>query len=171
GRDGPKDGPARRPVPLVLLLLRSLQRVAIPAPGGDDLLGGEIPEVGGGRCRRGPGRPDQERRRGAGAGPAGGGVPSAGRGPTVGASVFALVRYRPSCSVYLWGGLLIPFSFVFADRPLMSMPRFVLPLFPAFWALAELTERWRIPQKAVAAVGAAGLGLLVVLSVNWYYIF
>ena len=91
--------------------------------------------------------------------------------PVVGASVFALFRYRPSCSVYLWGGLLIPLSFVFADRPLMSMPRFVLPLFPAFWALAELTERWRIPQKAVAAVGAAGLGLLVVLFVNWYYIF
>jgi hypothetical protein len=91
--------------------------------------------------------------------------------PVVGASVFALLRYRPSYSVYLWGGLLIPLSFVFADRPLMSMPRFVLPLFPAFWALAELTERWRLPEKAVAAVGAAGLALLVVLFVNWYYIF
>lgn len=91
--------------------------------------------------------------------------------PVVGASVFALLRYRPSYSVYLLGGLLIPLSFVFADRPLMSMPRFVLPLFPAFWALAELTERWRIPEKAVAAVGAAGLALLVVLFVNWYYIF
>jgi hypothetical protein len=91
--------------------------------------------------------------------------------PVVGASVFAMLRYRPSYSVYLWGGLLIPLSFVFADRPLMSMPRFVLPLFPAFWALAELTERWRIPEKAVAAVGAAGLALLVVLFVNWYYIF
>ena len=91
--------------------------------------------------------------------------------PVIGASVFALFRYRPSYSVYLWGGLLIPLSFVFADRPLMSMPRFVLPLFPAFWALAELTERLRVPQKAVAAVGAAGLGLLVVLFVNWYYIF
>ena len=91
--------------------------------------------------------------------------------PVVGASVFALLRYRPSYSVYLWGGLVIPLSFVFADRPLMSMPRFVLPLFPAFWALAELTERWRMPEKAVAAVAAAGLALLVVLFVNWYYIF
>ena len=91
--------------------------------------------------------------------------------PVVGASVFALFGYRPSYSVYLWGGLLVPLSFVFADRPLMSMPRFVLPLFPAFWALAELTEHWRVPQKAVAAAGATGLGLLVVLFVNWYYIF
>jgi hypothetical protein len=91
--------------------------------------------------------------------------------PVIGASVFALLRYRPSYSLYLWGGLLIPLTFVFVDRPLMSMPRFVLPLFPAFWALAELTERWRIPEKVVAAVGAAGLALLVVLFVNWYYIF
>jgi Gpi18-like mannosyltransferase len=91
--------------------------------------------------------------------------------PVLGASAYALTRYRPSYCLYLWGGLLIPLSFVFADRPLMSMPRFVLPLFPAFWALAELTERWHIPQKAVAAVGAAGLGLLGVLFVNWYYIF
>jgi Gpi18-like mannosyltransferase len=91
--------------------------------------------------------------------------------PVVGASVYALFRYRPSYSIYLWAGLLIPSSYVFADRPLMSMPRFVLPLFPAFWGLAELTGRWRIPQKAVVAVGAAGLGLLLVLFVNWYYIF
>ncbi len=91
--------------------------------------------------------------------------------PVLGASVYALTRYRPSYCLYLWGGLLIPLMYVFPDRPLMSMPRFVLPLFPAFWALAELTERWRIPEKAVAAVGAAGLGLLGALFVNWYYIF
>lgn len=91
--------------------------------------------------------------------------------PVLVASVYALWRYRPSYLAYLWGGLLVPLSFIFPDRPLMSMPRFVLPLFPAFWVLAELTERWRIPQKAVAALGAAGLGLLVVLFVNWYYIF
>lgn len=91
--------------------------------------------------------------------------------PVLVASVYALWQYRPSYLVYLWGGLLVPLSFIFPDRPLMSMPRFVLPLFPAFWVLAELTERWRIPQMAVAALGAAGLGLLVVLFVNWYYIF
>jgi len=91
--------------------------------------------------------------------------------PVLGASVYALFRYRWAFSVYLWGGLLMPLSFVFEDRPLMSMPRFVLPLFPAVWAMAELAERWKIPRWAVAGVGAAGLGLLVVLFVNWYYIF
>jgi Gpi18-like mannosyltransferase len=86
-------------------------------------------------------------------------------------SAFALVRYRPSYGAYLWGGLLIPLCFVFPGRPLMSMPRFVLALFPAFWAAAELAERVRIPRWALATVGAVGLGALALLTVNWYYIF
>ena len=91
--------------------------------------------------------------------------------PVLAVSVLALVRYRWIFSVYLWGGLLLPLSFVFPDRPLMSMPRFVLPLFPAFWAAAEVLERQRVPPWAAAAVGAAGLGLLLPLYVGWYYIF
>ena len=91
--------------------------------------------------------------------------------PILAVSAYAVSRMRPSYSVYLWGGLLIPLSFIFEDRPLMSMPRFVLPLFPAFWGLTLAAERLHIPRVAVVAVGAAGLGLLVVLSVNWYYIF
>jgi len=91
--------------------------------------------------------------------------------PVLAASILALSRYRWSFRLYLWGGLLVPLSFIFEGRPLMSMPRFVLPLFPAFWVMAQLLERWRIPRWAVAAVGAAGLGLLVPLFVNWYFIF
>jgi hypothetical protein len=44
-------------------------------------------------------------------------------------------------------------------------------MFPAFWAAADLAERWRIPRWGIAAVGAVGLGLLALLTVNWYYIF
>jgi Gpi18-like mannosyltransferase len=92
--------------------------------------------------------------------------------PVLAASAYAVVRLRPSYAVYLLGGLLIPLTFVFPDRPLMSMPRFVLPLFPAFWAAAELAEdRLRVPRWALAAVGAAGIGALSVLTVNWYYLF
>lgn len=91
--------------------------------------------------------------------------------PMLAVSTYAMFRLRPSYGVYLWGGLLIPLSFIFEDRPLLSMPRFVLPLFPAFWGLTLAAERLRIPRSAVVAVGAVGLGLLVVLSVNWYYIF
>ena len=91
--------------------------------------------------------------------------------PMLAASVYAGVRLRPSYGVYLWGGLLIPLMFVFASRPLMSMPRFILPLFPAFWGLSLGLERLRIPRTAALAAGALGLGILSVLTVNWYYIF
>ena len=87
------------------------------------------------------------------------------------AAIFALVRFRPGYTVYLWAGLVLPLSFVFPGRPLMSLPRFVLPLFPVFWAMAVAVERGRIPHEALVAVGSAGLGLLTVLYVNWYYIF
>jgi Gpi18-like mannosyltransferase len=86
-------------------------------------------------------------------------------------SGFALLRYRPAYGVYLAGSLLIPLCLVFADRPLMSMPRFALTLFPAFWAGAELADRLRVPRWGLAAAGAAGLGALSVLTINWYYIF
>jgi hypothetical protein len=91
--------------------------------------------------------------------------------PVLVLSVWAWKRYRPSYGLYLWGSLLIPLTFVFGDRPLMSMPRFVLVLFPAFWAASELAGRSSIPRWALAAVGAAGLGLLSLLTLNWYYIF
>jgi len=53
----------------------------------------------------------------------------------------------------------------------MSMPRFVLPLFPVLWVAAQVLESRSVPRWAVAAVGAAGIGLLAPLYVNWYYIF
>ena len=91
--------------------------------------------------------------------------------PMLAASVYAIARLRPAYVVYLWGGLLIPLTFVFEPRPLMSMPRFLLPLFPAFWGLALGIERLRVPRIAVLAAAAVGLGILSLLTVNWYYIF
>lgn len=93
--------------------------------------------------------------------------------PVLALAVYAIGKLPPSFVVYLWAGLLIPLTFVFPDRPLMSMPRFVLTLFPAFWAAAVLAERGPrpIPRWGLVAAGAAGLGMLSVLTVNWYYIF
>jgi hypothetical protein len=91
--------------------------------------------------------------------------------PMLAASVYAVVRLRPSYGVYLWCSLAIPLTFVFEGRPLMSMPRFVLPLFPAFWGLVLGLERLRVPRAAALAVAAVGLGICSVLTVNWYYIF
>ena len=91
--------------------------------------------------------------------------------PVVAAAVYVVFRYRPAYAVFVIAGLLIPLSYVFEPRPLMSMPRFVLPLFPAFWAIAEAAGRLEIPREALVGVSAAMLGALTVLFVNWYYIF
>ena len=91
--------------------------------------------------------------------------------PMLAASVYAVVRLRPSYGVYLWAGLLLPLTFAFEGRPLMSMPRFLLPLFPAFWGLALELERLRVPRAVAYVAGAVGLGILCLLTVNWYYIF
>jgi Gpi18-like mannosyltransferase len=93
--------------------------------------------------------------------------------PVLALAVYAIGRIPTSTVVYLWAGLLIPLTFVFPGRPLMSMPRFVLTLFPAFWAAAVLVDRGPrpVPRWGLVAAGAAGLGMLSVLTVNWYYIF
>ena len=73
--------------------------------------------------------------------------------------------------VYAVGSLVIPLSYPFPPRPLLSMPRFVVVIFPAFWVMADASERHRLPYTAVVATFAAGLGLLAVLFMNWWYIF
>ena len=73
--------------------------------------------------------------------------------------------------LYAAGSLLIPLSYPFPPRPLLSMPRFVVVIFPAFWVMADAAERRRIPHTAIVASFAAGFALLSVLFVNWWYIF
>lgn len=91
--------------------------------------------------------------------------------PALAAAVIGLMWLRPAYSVYTWAGILAPLSLVFAGRPLMSMPRFVLPLFPIFWIFAELAERKKVPHTLIVGLSAGGLGLLTVLFVNAYFIF
>jgi hypothetical protein len=72
---------------------------------------------------------------------------------------------------YALGSLLIPLSFPYPPRPLLSMPRFVAVIFPAFWVLADAAERRRLSHTAIVATFAGGLSLLAVLFMNWWYIF
>jgi hypothetical protein len=67
--------------------------------------------------------------------------------------------------------LLLPLVEQFPDRPLMSMPRFVAVVFPAFWVIASAVERGRLPESAVVAVFGGGYVLLGLLFVNHYFIF
>jgi hypothetical protein len=59
---------------------------------------------------------------------------------------------------------------VFPGRPLLSIPRFLVLVFPLFWALAILAERGRV-HDAVVVISAVGLGVFGLLFVNWYYVF
>ena len=86
------------------------------------------------------------------------------------AGVWIAVRLRPTYSLYYWAALLFPMTLAFGGRPFLSMPRFLLVMFPLFWALARLSERFKL-HDAIVAVSACGLGLLSVLYVNWYFVF
>jgi hypothetical protein len=91
--------------------------------------------------------------------------------PVLALAVYAAVKFRPTYGVYLWASILAPLVFIFKDRPLMSFPRFALVLFPVFWAMGRLTERSRLRRELAVATSAALLGMLLLLYVNWYYIF
>ena len=91
--------------------------------------------------------------------------------PFVAALVYSAWRLRPTYVAYLGLSLLAPLMFIFAQRPLMSLPRFEVVMFPAFWAFAEATERGWLPRTAMIALFAGGLGLFTLLFANWYYIF
>jgi hypothetical protein len=91
--------------------------------------------------------------------------------PVLLVAAYAFVRFRPAYGFYTWSSILLALSFIFQGRPLMSMPRLILPLFPIFWGLAILAERERVPHNLIVAVSAAGLGLLTLLFVDWFYVF
>lgn len=86
------------------------------------------------------------------------------------AGAWLLVGTRLTYSAYFWATLLFPMTLAFGGRPFLSMPRFLLVMFPLVWALARLSERFRV-HDAVVAASACGLGLLSILYVSWYFLF
>jgi hypothetical protein len=86
------------------------------------------------------------------------------------AGLWIALRVRLTYAVWYWASLLFPMTLAFGGRPFLSLPRFVVVMFPLFWALAALAERWKAHDLVVAA-SATGLGLLSILYVNWYFIF
>ena len=80
------------------------------------------------------------------------------------AGVWVALRTRPTYAVHLWAGVLLPLLLVFPGRPLLSLPRIYLVLFPVVWALVRLGERYRA-HDLVLVVSAMGLGLCSALFV------
>ena len=93
----------------------------------------------------------------------------------VGVIVVALVagvrRLRWGYLAYALASLAVPLSEPLPERPLLSMPRFVLVIFPAFWVLARAVEQRRLPEPLVVASFAGGYTLLATLFINWWHVF
>lgn len=91
--------------------------------------------------------------------------------PVIGLAVVAGWRLRPAYAIYVWAGLVGPMLFVFTDRPLMSMPRFVATLFPITWVVADLTHGRPYARGAIVVASIAAMLALCVLTLNWFYVF
>jgi Mannosyltransferase (PIG-V) len=74
---------------------------------------------------------------------------------------------RPSEAVYGTLGLLLPLVDPFPDRPLLSMPRFVVVVFPMLWGLSGVGPGRRLPAAIVTSVLAAGWAICALLFVTW----
>jgi hypothetical protein len=91
--------------------------------------------------------------------------------PALIAAGWVLVRTRPMYAAYTWASLLAPLSFAFLPRPFMSVPRFLLPIFPILWAGAVWARGRPAVDRALVAGSAALLGIMTILFVGWYYVF
>jgi len=78
---------------------------------------------------------------------------------------------RGSEALYGWLSILLPLTMPFPGRPLLSIPRFVVVVFPALWGLAGVQGRRALPPPLVIAVLAGGWVLCAVLFVNWLHLF
>ncbi len=88
------------------------------------------------------------------------------------AAIVVGIRMIPwSYSVYAVVSLLMPLSNPFPPRPLMSVPRFVVVIFPIFLVLAMAVGRGRLPHSLVVGVFAGGYALLGLLFLNGHSIF
>ena len=83
--------------------------------------------------------------------------------------VGALRRLPFAYGAYVATALVLALSFPVDPQPLMSLPRFVVVLFPIFMWLALVCEERGITDR-VAAAFAVGLGLFVTQFAGWYFV-
>jgi hypothetical protein len=84
--------------------------------------------------------------------------------------VWVVERTAATYSVFTWLSLLVPLSFVFAGRPLMSTSRFMIVIVPLFWALAYAGDRWKM-HEVIVGLSAGGLAVMTLLFLNGYWVF
>ena len=89
----------------------------------------------------------------------------------IGGLALALPALRPSEAVYGALSLLLPLFDPFGDRPLLSVPRFAVVVFPALWGLSGAGLGRKLPEPLVTSVLAAGWAICALLFVNWRHLF
>jgi hypothetical protein len=83
----------------------------------------------------------------------------------------AFPALRASEALYGSMSLLVPLLDPFPGRPLLSLPRFAVVVFPSIWGLSGVGLGRKLPWSVVLAVLAAGWVLCTVLFVNWRHLF
>jgi hypothetical protein len=83
----------------------------------------------------------------------------------------ALVWRRIAWPFLAYGVLsvLMPLSYAIPARPLVSVPRYFVVVFPAFWAMALLLDR-PFPRRAVLFLSVAGFVIASLSFMNWGFI-
>jgi hypothetical protein len=84
--------------------------------------------------------------------------------------VIAWRRLAPPFLAYATLGFLLPLTYPLPARPLLSVPRFVIVIFPAFWAMALLLESTS-RRRVVYAASLAGFVIASLAFMNWGYLF
>jgi hypothetical protein len=85
----------------------------------------------------------------------------------LGLGVVAVRRYPLPYGVLVVGGLLMPLLLVIPARPLTSVARYDLVVFPLFWVTAELTRK-PVVRAVVLTVSTALLCVLTMLFAAWH---
>jgi len=83
--------------------------------------------------------------------------------------VLAIRWLRPSYSIFLWAGIIFPLFSATPHNPLLSYPRFVIVLFPAFMVLA-LLGRNRYAHQIILWASLLLLALFTIRFVNWFWV-
>jgi hypothetical protein len=84
-------------------------------------------------------------------------------------AVGVLRRLPLAYGIYVVAALMLALSYPVGPQPLMSLPRFVVVLFPIFMWLAIVCEERAITDR-VAAASAVGLGLFVTQFAGWNFV-
>ena len=80
-------------------------------------------------------------------------------------ALWVLLRTRLTYGLYTWAAVLFPLFLMWPGRPLLSLPRIYLVIFPVVWALARFAERWRA-SDAVLLISAGSMAVLATAFVT-----